>query len=176
MKQSLKMLTGAVVAVVAISASAVPAFAQSGTTAEAKAAAQAAKCTTLTAKIDDHITKINAAIAKQTAIYDKHDAKVEALLIKAKTAGADTTKAEADLQTWEGQTAAIKSARNQVISDLSALKNLQCADQKDQYKQGLANAKAQLQNIRTLQNNKKAYFTSTVKPDLQAIRDQLKKQ
>jgi len=176
MKLSIKMLTGALVATLTITASTVPAFAQSGVNEEAKAAARAAKCTTLTTKIDDHITKINAAITKQTAIYDRHDAKVEALLAKAKAAGADTTKAEADLQTWEGQTTAIKNARNQVISDLNALKDLQCATQKDQYKQGLANAKTQLQNIRTLQNNKKAYYTSTVKPDLQAIRDQLKNQ
>lgn len=170
------MLAGAFIATLAITASTVPAFAQNEANTEVKAATLAAKCSTLTTKIDDHITKINAAIAKQTAIYDKHDAKVEALLAKAKAAGADTTKAEADLQTWEGQTTAIKNARNQVITDLNALKDLQCADQKDQYKQGLANAKIQLQNIRTLQNNKKAYFTSTVKPDLQAIRDQLKNQ
>jgi uncharacterized coiled-coil protein SlyX len=176
MKQSTKMLAGAFITTLAITASTVPAFAQSGVNAEVKAATLAAKCTTLTTKIDDHITKINAAIAKQTATYDKHDAKVEALIAKAKAAGADTTKAEADLQAWEGQTTAVKNARSQVITDLNALKGLQCADQKDQYKQGLANAKIQLQDIRTLQNNKKAYFTSTIKPDLQAIRDQLKNQ
>ena len=176
MKKVTNALAGVAITVVTVMAFSVPAFALTGANAAAKTAAQAARCTVLTAKIDEHIAKINAAFAKQVAMYEKHDAKVDALIAKAKTAGADTTKAEADLQTWEDQTVAIKNARTQVVTELSTIKNLQCVDQKDQYKQGLTSAKTELLNIRTMQINKKSFFINTVKPDLQALRDQLKQQ
>jgi len=176
MSKSAKIFMSAVVVATAISAVPVSAQKVPGANAEVKAAKVQAKCDTLTTKIDTHISRANAAINKQAAIYDKHDARVDALINKAKTAGLDTSKAEADLATWEAKTAAIKTARDQVISDLNTIKSQQCADQKDQYKQGLASAKTSLTSIRAMQNDRKAYFKSTVKPDLQDLRNQLKNQ
>jgi hypothetical protein len=172
-KQSMKLLGSAFIITATISMSSGTVLAQSENRAEVKAAQTAVRCETLTSKIDGHITKITTGINKQAAIYDKHDAKISQLITKAKEAGVDTTKAEANLQIWKDQTVAIKDGRNQVISSLTTIKGQQCADQKEQYKQGLESAKSQLRSLRDLQNQKKAFYRSTIKPDLQALRDQL---
>ena len=174
MKQSMKVLGSAFIIATTVGMTSGTVLAQPGDKAQVKAAQTTAKCESLTSKIDSHITKITSGINKQTAIYDKHDAKISELIAKAKEAGVDTSKAEADLQTWKDQTAAIKDGRSQVVANLTTIKGQQCSDQKDQYKQGLENAKSQLRSLRDLQNQKKAFYRSTIKPDLQAIREQLK--
>lgn len=143
---------------------------------EAKTDLKATKCENKTARIDAHINKINNAIDKQAAIYTKHDAKVDAIIAQAKAAGIDTSKAEADVSNWEAQTLAIKTQRTQILGELNALKNLQCSDQQAQFKQTLANIKIELANLRSLQAAKKAFYNSTIRPDLQAIKVQLNKQ
>ena len=173
MRGSIKVLGSAFIIAASVTMTSGTVLAQPGDKAQVKSAQAAAKCETLTSKIDGHITKITTGINKQTAIYDKHDAKISELITKAKAAGIDTTKAEASLQTWKDQTVAIKDGRNQIIANLTTIKGQQCQDQKEQYKQGLENAKSQLRSLRDLQNQKKAFYRSTIKPDLQAIRDQL---
>ena len=146
-----------------------PAFASSQIPAGNIATAGAKDCTNLTARIDGQITKIATSIGKQTATYDKQDSKVAQLITRAKAASVDTSKAELDLNTWVAQTNQIKTLKTDLISELTNLKNLQCADQKTQYKQSLAGVKAKLVEIKDLQKAKKSFFATTLKVDLQQI-------
>ena len=146
-----------------------PALASSQITTVGIASAGAKDCTNLTARIDGQINKIQTSIGKQTATYEKQDSKVAQLIARAKTANVDTSKAELDLNTWVSQTNQIETLKADLITELTGLKNLQCADQKTQYKQSLAGVKAKLTEIKDLQKAKKAFFATTLKVDLQQI-------
>lgn len=174
-KTSLKIIgvTLTLAATIAIPAGSV--FAQgSGSNAQTKAANQAAKCTTFTTKIEKHITNINAALTKQQGLYSQHDNQVASLISKAQAVGANTTQLSTDLATWEGQTSTIASDRNQVISQLTTLEGEQCSSQISDYRTTLTNIKSEIGNIQSLQSQKKAFWTSTIKPDLNALSTQLK--
>jgi hypothetical protein len=133
-----------------------------------------ARCVKLTHKIEARTTKISAHLTKSEATYTKHDAKVQTLITKAKTAGLNTDKAQADLQTWQSQTAAIHTAKNQVVTKLNTAKSLPCSDDPSAVKAAISGAKEQVKAIEGLKQTKQSYFKNTMKPDLKALRDQLK--
>lgn len=136
--------------------------------------ASAQACSNLSTKIDTHISKIETSLGKQTTTYEKQDSKVTQLINRAKVANVDTAKAESDLATWVSKTNQIKTLKNDLITDLTNLKSLQCADQKTQFKQVLADAKVTLSEIKNLQAEKRSFFAGTLKVDLQEISSSLK--
>lgn len=151
-----------------------PALAKNTTHSLVVKTAGGQKCNNLTARIDALIIKIDKSLEKQTATYDKQDAIVNRLIVRAKAANIDTTKTEADLNNWIAQTNQIKTAQTNLLADLNNLKSLQCTDQKAQFKQVLSVAKTQLSTIKDLQTAKKTFFATTLKIDLQQLSLSLK--
>ncbi len=155
----------------------IPAVAANNTVKQAtKEAVQTIRCDGLSAKIDKHINRLTAELNKRIVLYEKHDSKIKILIDKSKTLGIDTAKAEADWQIWQQKTISLKTARTQVIIDLQSAKAKECPTQIDNYRVGLTTVKVQMAAIRKLQQDKKTFFSSTLKPDLQSISDQLKAQ
>ncbi len=155
---------------VATSLGATPVFAQ--TTSQSQNAV--AKCSKLSARIGSRIAKVDARLSKRQAMYTKHDAEVQKLITKAKAAGINTDKAQADLQTWEGQTTAVKNAMTAIVTKLNSAKNLSCTNDPAAVKTAVQAAKDQVTVVENLRHTKQAYFTGTLKPDLTTLRDQVK--
>lgn len=132
------------------------------------------KCAKLSSRIDARTAKITTRLSKTEATYAKHDARVQALLTKARTSGVNTDKAQADLQTWQSQTTAIHSAKGQVITKLNTAKSLSCSNDPSAVKAAVQGAKDQIKIVEGLKQTKQAYFKNTLQPDLKALRDQLK--
>lgn len=171
---------GATVVFGAVILAPVSGFAQSTTSSSpTKQASQQQKVVQRCVAAEKNFTtrsgKLVERIQKREALYDKEDKKVSDLLQKAKDKGVDTSKAQADLDTWKDKTSQLKTARQTLADKLKADSQVDCnSASKGQFKTARQDAKDQLTKIADIQQAKKSFFTGTLKPDLKAVRDQLK--
>lgn len=154
-------------------------FAQTNTVNATQPPANQQKVTQRCENVEKHLStrsqKLLDRIQKREALYSKEDNKVQALLQKAKDKGVDTSKAQTDLDTWKDKTTQLKTARQALADSLKSAAQTDCGTaSKGQFNTVREAGKDQLKKIAAIHNDKQSYFKNTLKPDLKALRDELK--
>lgn len=136
---------------------------------------QAQKCDKVTARINNQIEKFNANKDKHIQNYQNTKDKVTDMVTRVKNEkGADTTKLEADLKTLDSKIQTFASDYATFIKTLESTKTLACGNSDGEFKNALALSRTQLATSKQDAAAVRSFIKDTIRPDVQAIRDQIK--
>lgn len=133
------------------------------------------RCDIVTKNIDTQISKYNQFKQRHVERYESTKTKVKAAVEKAKDSGANTSKLESDLVNLDSQIKNFASDYAKFISTLEQSKQYVCGDASAQFKDALQEARSKLIVVRQDTANIRNYVQTVVRPDIQEVRQQLKK-
>lgn len=109
-------------------------------------------------------------------VYGNMQTRLERLLAKLKTAGADTSKLETDLATLKTKIAKLKSDQADFISTLKETQDFACGKSEGEFKAKFDEARKVPDAIQADRQDIKNFFQTTIKADLKTIREFLASQ
>lgn len=131
-------------------------------------------CTTVT----NHITNLTNRLTNDDTIRQNRHQKVidrlNAIIAKLEASNIDVTKLKADVAALIQKKNTWYSAYTTLLDDLNATKQYACGNSQGQFKTAVQTARTQRQTMHTANMDFWTYVENTVRPDLKAIRSQLK--
>ncbi len=124
---------------------------------------------------ENRLGNLDGRVQERVILFEKQDNKISNLLQKAKSKGADTSKGELDLSNWKSMTDQIKLDKQSLDQKVEATKQLSCGNGDGRYKTAMQAVQDELKKINQDAQQKRDYYVTNLKSDLQAVSHQLKK-
>ncbi len=133
------------------------------------------RCVTAQEKIDEQITRFGGLKSERDLHFAAFSEKLSLVISKLKAEGVSVAKLEADMASLDGLTSEWSSAVEVYLVKLTAAKALtpNCATTQAELGTALQETRAQMQVVRTAAQAIPAFITSSIRPDLQAARQEL---
>ncbi|MFA5029320.1 MAG: hypothetical protein WC518_01050 [Patescibacteria group bacterium] len=147
----------------------------------AGAKAQAVKgaialCANIESRVKMKIANYEAGKVRHANAYNNLKSRLAALNDKLVAKGADTTKLQSDLLQLDSKVAKFLADYDTYINKLREGQAFVCGKSQGQFLAKMKEARAALKVVWQDAKEIKDYYVKTIRPDLQAIREQLKKQ
>jgi len=139
------------------------------------AAATGAKCNLWETRISDRIASYNGSKDSSTAAYLNISDRLSELKNRLTANGYDATKLTADLQTLGDKINKFVADYEAYMGALTESQSYACGHSNGEFKAKLAEARKLLQVVKQDHSDIKNYYLKAIKPDLQQLRDQIKK-
>lgn len=131
-----------------------------------------ARCDLINSRIDLRINNFNANKETHIQRYQNIKTNVTNLVTYLKSKGYDTSKLETDLATLNTMVVTFGTDYSSFITKLEAAKQFTCGQSDGQFKAKIEEARAQLTIARTQAKDIRVFIVGTIRPDLQALRNQ----
>ncbi len=133
------------------------------------------RCITAQEKTDEQITQFGDLKGERELRFAEFSEKLTLVISKLKAEGVSVTKLEADMTAFDGLTNEWSSAVEVYLVKLAAAKALtpNCATTQAELGTALQETRTQMQAVRTAAQAIPAFITNSIKPDLQAARQEL---
>jgi len=132
-------------------------------------------CDNLESRIDIRITRYENNAARHKAVHQRVRDKVKAIIDKLDAKGIDTTKLKSDLKELDIKIQKFATDYSSYIEALKATKNYACGESEGQFVKALSDANKYLSTLQRDSLDIRSYYQKTIRADIAAIRDQLKK-
>jgi len=153
-------------------------FAQSTTTQAERAALAVSKvldkCQTVEARINNKVTGFKQNKVQHIDSYNKTKARISALLTKLEGEGYDVDAVRADVVTYDSMIQKFATDYASFINVLGQTQQFTCGKSAGEFKAQLAAARTQLKAIHDDNVALRTYWASTLKPEILAIKSQVK--
>lgn len=169
---SLLVIAFVIVAVVAVQAQPVTKAPKVTRTPKKDPTVVAQRCADLTAKIDKKIERFNTS--SDHPALTKVIQKTTDLVTTLKAQNVDVSKLETDLATLKTKNESCKIAYGQFIAKLTTTKSFACGQSQGEFATALQAARAEKEKAKTGCQDTKTFMRTTVKTDLQTLKQQLK--
>jgi peptidoglycan hydrolase CwlO-like protein len=134
------------------------------------------RCKNVETRIATRINRYENNQQMFQTVYGNMQTRLERLLAKLKTAGADTSKLEIDLATLKTKIAKLKADQADFISTLKETQAFACGKSEGQFKAKFDEARKVPDVIKADRQDIKNFFQTTIKTDLKVIREFLASQ
>lgn len=124
-------------------------------------------------RINTRINRYENNQAMYQKVYSNMKTRLDRLVVKLKEKGADTTQFEADLKTLAEKIAKLDSDYATFIAALKETTTSTCGQSDGEFKKQLSEARSVIPTIKADRQDIKNFFQTTIKKDLQAIRQKL---
>lgn len=131
-------------------------------------------CSAVTTKITSRIKYFNVNRNKHVDNYIAAKSKIVGLVDKLEAKGYDVSKVRTDLVQYDALLKAFADSYSLYITDLTATQNYACGKNEGEFRSQLLAARTQLRAVRTADQAVKSFFRETLKPDLQALKEQIR--
>lgn len=131
------------------------------------------RCKNLETKIATRTTRYQNNGSMLDKVYGNMQTRLSRLVAKIKTAGADTTKLEADLTILATKIATLKTTQATFMTALQETQAAACGKSEGEFKGKMDQARKVPAEIQAARKDIKTFFQTTIKTDLQAIRKTL---
>jgi len=130
-------------------------------------------CNNVQTRIDTRVNRYENNQAMYQKVYSNMKTRLDRLAANLKEKGADTTKLEADLKTLAEKVAKLDSDYATFITALKETTSSTCGQSDGEFKKQLGEARNIIPTIKADRQNIKNFFQTTIKKDLQTIRQKL---
>lgn len=134
------------------------------------------RCKNIEGKVANRINRYENNGQMLEKVYGNMKTRLERLLARLKTAGADTTQLEKDLQTLYAKIDKLKTDQATFIATLKDTQSFACGKSEGEFKTKINEARKVPANLKTDREDIKNFFQTTIKTDLQEIRTKLASQ
>lgn len=135
---------------------------------------QERRCTVAEARIGVILTRMKNTGERRTTTYQNLKEKVQATVDKAKDAGYDTTKLEADLTDLDTALKDYRSTTVTLYQNIQDTEDYACGESEGAFTDALKTARMQLPVVGDAAKDVQAIYQNQIKPDLQDLRTWLK--
>jgi hypothetical protein len=132
------------------------------------------RCENVNNLIDNRIKMLEKTHRLRQDQYQDFVTRIEDLISRVKTKGADTSQLETDLETLKTKVANVETEYTALLALVAETKNKDCGNTEGEFKNGLVKSREQLQNVVSASLDVRDYLHTVIKPDLNALRDSLK--
>jgi len=132
------------------------------------------RCKLISERIDFNVKRFEDSKNDHVTNYQNAKKRTEEVIARLKKEGADTTKLEQDLVKLNTLITQFASDYNAYITALKSAKTFQCGNSEGQFKKSLEDARALLIKAKQSALAVREYYQSTIRPDIQEIKKQIK--
>jgi hypothetical protein len=142
---------------------------------QARNAAAIARCEVITTNITTQITRFEQGKSARVESFQSIKTKLDDLIKKLEGKNIDTATLKAYLAVLDGKIKATKDKHESYVTTLSNTKTSSCGKAEVEFKSSLEQARTELKSVRDSAKDVQDYIQNTIRPEVQKIRDQIKK-
>lgn len=133
------------------------------------------RCETITTKIEEQVTRYSKNKDPRIESYQNIVNKTTDLVTKLKGKGIDTTHLSSNLVVLDSKIKNFANSYDGYISSISSTKEYTCNKSEGEFRSSLQASRDQLRQVKDKSVDIQDYIKRTIRPEVQKIRDQLKK-
>ena len=134
----------------------------------------AERCNLTEEKVDEKIEQFRESQAKHLERYEALKEKLANLIARLEENGYDVTELQNDLIVLEEKIAVLSEKFEAFVVQLEETADYECGNSDGNFVAAMKEAKDALAEVRTATLDVKTYYVETVKPDIVALRDQIR--
>ena len=143
---------------------------------EKKEQRQEKRCEVAQKRIQNRIGQLKNNREMYNTVYGNMKARLDRLVKRLESKNLDTSKLSQDMETLNAKIDQLKSDYQDFIDAMTNSQNTVCNENKEQFKNQLTAAREKVAEIKKERAAIKNFFLTTIKPDLQALREQIQEQ